>query len=611
MEPKELEYYQSNQISIEVLEDRRVHCTACYEQGNHKQKGFFVRHPTLGVPICKACKSYYFEGSWRKDEDGKFEYCGWCAQGGDLLCCAKSSCPNAFCLKCVKRNLGRKSVTKIEEADNWECFECKPFQLKDLRLLYYSILQFWQHFDDKLKAKEAKKALKKENCISKSISETKTTLHQQINLLSKINCQDKLGAAEKYAKFVALSKKNLDQLQGKFFDHLRADLGEDEERDSRLLEITTDLKSVTNGHLKEAFKEKKEKVGPKSQKVKEEVSLIDSADDLEKEKVKYEVLKSSDEEEEEGAVNGCSENNSSSKKIVPQSKKGRGRPPKAEQPKDCSSDSNLDNEEDSPAVEESDSDFDYKAAAVPDVTPKKKKKSKKDPKYSSDEEEKSVKEKKEKVEPKSQKIKEDVLKESSDDLFEKSEDEDQGNEIENKLAKPNLEKDKKYPDSKKEKSSLPIKAKVKIGPKRALLKAGAKGDEDDKENVQKSAKEAVLATSSEDNDSDDILSDTEEKSATKKLRKTFDQLIEKIDIKTDSKLHNSNVEVVVEKLDIQLDDNNSVTLPDCTKEKKKKSQINETKEAKREGAKFDAEISKLCDLGALNKLTKTTKESEK
>ena len=606
-----MEYYQSNQISIEVLEDRRVHCTACYEQGNHKQKGFFVRHPTLGVPICKACKSYYFEGSWRKDEDGKFEYCGWCAQGGDLLCCAKSSCPNAFCLKCVKRNLGRKSVTKIEEADNWECFECKPFQLKDLRLLYYSILQFWQHFDDKLKAKEAKKALKKENCISKSISETKTTLHQQINLLSKINCQDKLGAAEKYAKFVALSKKNLDQLQGKFFDHLRADLGEDEERDSRLLEITTDLKSVTNGHLKEAFKEKKEKVGPKSQKVKEEVSLIDSADDLEKEKVKYEVLKSSDEEEEEGAVNGCSENNSSSKKIVPQSKKGRGRPPKAEQPKDCSSDSNLDNEEDSPAVEEPDSDFDYKAAAVPDVTPKKKKKSKKDPKYSSDEEEKSVKEKKEKVEPKSQKIKEDVLKESSDDLFEKSEDEDQGNEIENKLAKPNLEKDKKYPDSKKEKSSLPIKAKVKIGPKRALLKAGAKGDEDDKENVQKSAKEAVLATSSEDNDSDDILSDTEEKSAAKKLRKTFDQLIEKIDIKTDSKLHNSNVEVVVEKLDIQLDDNNSVTLPDCTKEKKKKSQINETKEAKREGAKFDAEISKLCDLGALNKLTKTTKESEK
>ena len=128
LDPKELEYYQKNQISIEVLEDRRVHCTACYEQGNHKQKGFFVRHPTLGVPICKACKSYYFEGSWRKDEEGKFEYCGWCAQGGDLLCCSKSSCPNAFCLKCIKHNLGRKSVTKIEETEKWRllksCFLC-------------------------------------------------------------------------------------------------------------------------------------------------------------------------------------------------------------------------------------------------------------------------------------------------------------------------------------------------------------------------------------------------------------------------------------------------------------------------------------------------------
>ena len=549
LDPKELEYYQKNQISIEVLEDRRVHCTACYEQGNHKQKGFFVRHPTLGVPICKACKSYYFEGSWRKDEEGKFEYCGWCAQGGDLLCCSKSSCPNAFCLKCIKRNLGRKSVTKIEETEDWECFECQPFQLKDLRLLYYSILQFWQHFDDKLKAKQAKKALKEENCISKSIAQTKTTLYQQINLLGKINCQDKLGAAEKYAKFLALSKKNFSQLETKFFEHLKADLGEDQERDCRLLKITKDLESVTNGHLKEAF-------------------------DLEKtEKVKYEVLKSSDDEDQGGPVNGCSD-----KKIVP--KKKPGRPPKAEpkveQLKD-SSDSNLENEESS-VVEESDSDFDYKAAAAvtKTVTPKKNKK--KDPKYSSDEEEKSVKEKKEKS--KSQKIKED-----SDEEIEKS-------EVENK---PNSEKPK--PKSKKEKSSV----KIRIGPKSAKLHREEAKEE---EKVQKSAKETVLATSSEDNDSDDIFSDTEEESSAQKLRKTFDQLIEKIDIKTDSKLHKSNIAVVVEKLDLQLDDNNSVTLPDSTKEKKK---IKE----KSEGAKFDAEISKLCDLGALNKLTKTKSKGSK
>ena len=38
LDAKELDYFKANQISIEALEDKRVHCTACYEQGNHKQK---------------------------------------------------------------------------------------------------------------------------------------------------------------------------------------------------------------------------------------------------------------------------------------------------------------------------------------------------------------------------------------------------------------------------------------------------------------------------------------------------------------------------------------------------------------------------------------------
>ena len=551
LDPQELKYYQSNQISIEALEDKRVQCTACYEQGNHKQKGFFVRHPTLGVPICKACKSFYFEGSWRKDEDGKFEYCGWCAQGGDLLCCAKDSCPNAFCLKCIKRNLGRKAVTKIEETDGWECFECKPFQLKDLRLLYFSILQFWRHFDEKLKERKAKKALKKENCVSKSISETRQTLYKHISLVGKINCEDKLAGAENYAKFLALTKKSLDELQANFFANLRADLGPDEERDAKLKTLTTDFEGVSNGHLNEAF-------------------------DLQKERVKYEVLKSSDDEVEPIA------NGSSSKKVVAKSSK------KSQQPVDISS-SDSEEAEDQIAdqVEESDSDFDYKAAkasTVSEVTPKKAKKSKKDLKDNSDdnEEEKKPIVKKEKIETKCQKVKEEE-KDTSNDLFEKSDGDEVVNQKDTEQVKPKIEKNS---------------IKVKIGPKRAKGQQRKK-DEDDQETVGNSAKQAVLATSSEDSDDDSDDSDSNdnisEKSPVKKLRKTFDQLIQKIDVKTDSKLHNK-VAVVVEKLDIKLDDNNSVTLP-----KDKKSTTN--KKVKSAGAKFDAEISRLCDLGALNKLT--------
>ena len=173
-------------------------------------------------------------------------------------------------------------------------------------------------------------------------------------------------------------------------------------------------------------------------------------------------------------------------------------------------------------------------------------------------------------------------KDTSNDLFEKSDGDEVVDQKDTEQVKPKIEKNS---------------IKVKIGPKRAKGEQRKK-DEDDQETVGNSAKQAVLATSSEDSDdSDDSDSNDKvsEKSPVKKLRKTFDQLIQKIDVKTDAKLHNK-VAVAVEKLDIKLDDNNSVTLP-----KDKKSTTN--KKVKSAGAKFDAEISRLCDLGALNKLT--------
>ena len=123
-------------------------------------QGCFVRHPTLGVVVCKNCKSFYYEGSWSKDEEGKFEYCGWCAQGGELFCCTLDHCPNTFCTKCVKRNLGCKVVSIIENCCDWQCFECKPEQLLQQRLLYYSILNLWKKQDEKLDNMEKAKSQK-------------------------------------------------------------------------------------------------------------------------------------------------------------------------------------------------------------------------------------------------------------------------------------------------------------------------------------------------------------------------------------------------------------------------------------------------------------------
>ena len=38
LDADERKYFEENQISFEDLEDKKVVCTACFKQGNHKQK---------------------------------------------------------------------------------------------------------------------------------------------------------------------------------------------------------------------------------------------------------------------------------------------------------------------------------------------------------------------------------------------------------------------------------------------------------------------------------------------------------------------------------------------------------------------------------------------
>ena len=85
----------------------------------------------------------------------------------------------------MKRNLGRKIVSKIEDSDKWLCFECNPVQIRELRLKYFSILAFWKKVDEKVKIKkEAKK--KREAAKNRTDCLTKTyQLASQCNLISK------------------------------------------------------------------------------------------------------------------------------------------------------------------------------------------------------------------------------------------------------------------------------------------------------------------------------------------------------------------------------------------------------------------------------------------
>ncbi|KAF5890968.1 transcriptional regulator ATRX-like isoform X1, partial [Clarias magur] len=118
----------------------RVNCTACGQQVNHFQRDSVYQHPALKVLICKSCFKYYMSDDISKDAEGMDEQCRWCAEGGSLIGC--DYCSNAFCKKCVLRNLGRRELSAIlEEERKWYCYVCSPEPLMNLVLACDSVLQ--------------------------------------------------------------------------------------------------------------------------------------------------------------------------------------------------------------------------------------------------------------------------------------------------------------------------------------------------------------------------------------------------------------------------------------------------------------------------------------
>ncbi|XP_066190019.1 transcriptional regulator ATRX isoform X2 [Sylvia atricapilla] len=143
-----------------------VSCTACGQQVNHFQKDSIYRHPTLKVLICKTCYKYYMSDDISRDSDGMDEQCRWCAEGGNLICC--DFCHNAFCKKCILRNLGRKELSTIlDENTQWHCYVCHPEPLLDLVTACDSVFENLEQL-----LQQNKKKIKVENEKSKTCDHT-------------------------------------------------------------------------------------------------------------------------------------------------------------------------------------------------------------------------------------------------------------------------------------------------------------------------------------------------------------------------------------------------------------------------------------------------------
>ena len=175
---EELEWYE--ELGPRSERSQSVQCTVCHKQITNLTTFNVVRHPVLGVVLCRQCRLFYNDGNWSKDEEGCDEYCRWCAQGGDLLLCDK--CSNAFCKRCVQRNLGRKFLTNIQTADEWRCLVCEPKQLYKFRAQYHALSKILiKHVPRSESAapkepKEPKKPPPTKNFIDETISNAFETL---------------------------------------------------------------------------------------------------------------------------------------------------------------------------------------------------------------------------------------------------------------------------------------------------------------------------------------------------------------------------------------------------------------------------------------------------
>ncbi|XP_051824881.1 transcriptional regulator ATRX-like [Antechinus flavipes] len=128
-----------------------VCCTACGQQVNHYEDSVY-RHPALNVLICKSCYTYTSDDI-SNDATRPHKHCRWCAEGGELIIC--DFCPNAFCKKCIWRNLGKKEMAKVMDKNTkWSCYICQPEPLLDLVAICDCVFDNLSHLDQQSKKKK-------------------------------------------------------------------------------------------------------------------------------------------------------------------------------------------------------------------------------------------------------------------------------------------------------------------------------------------------------------------------------------------------------------------------------------------------------------------------
>ena len=197
LKPEELEFLQTNMPSVDSVL-AKLNCSVCSKNldpvyGTNKG---VQRHPHLGVPLCSSCRKFYGDGDWPRTEDGD-EYCRMCAQGGDILLCDK--CPNAFCKKCISRNLGARSLREITKSEEWSCLLCDPTPLYAIKAIYYCVYKNQTEIKERREQERQKAILKRAERKDKLAKEREALVKSPKNFLEE-NISEAFKTLEVYQK---------------------------------------------------------------------------------------------------------------------------------------------------------------------------------------------------------------------------------------------------------------------------------------------------------------------------------------------------------------------------------------------------------------------------
>ncbi len=588
--------------------------------------------------------------------------------------------------------MGRNEVTKIEDADRWFCYECKPKPLIQLQSLYYSFVKFWEADEAKAKRKaEAQqeeassrksfstndssvvkvklpflnkkpKKPKSSDAITKTLSDADVSLSLVKTLLDKErddwtkskndSKENTIEFAKRLAKIIAVTERNWDRLRTLLVEHLNDELGPDTKRDRAILKLSKDsdiegdftFDDDSRTHEDSSLEIEENVPEDKCKQDKESKHKDKKADDSDDSDFSLELNLPKSPEPKKAKTSTSEKKSSSGEKSGKTKKNGKGA---------------KDSDE-----SESDSDSEQEP----------------EPKQELDEIEKD-------------KIKFKVLQSSSDEEVENEAEQpepvpeaDVDHVSESDCDENDSKSETESPTKTKKQDSLessPIRATVQVKTEPSLSspvsssknnkrKVRSSSDEEDREEKVKKeylgdgekpiavngfvkktvspntkAKEEVLATSSDDDDEENsIVSPKKKKLKAKaskvqaailnissddevdreevcpdrfvrRLKRRFASHIAEIDIKSDPKL-SGNIKLKLELRPIDLkylkaiEERGDNTL-DLSEHPELQVQSQKTSKkitsARSEAAKFDSEINRLCDLGALDKMAKQTSSS--